>query len=308
MSEIKKLIERNQNWSKTKSSKFFEDLTNVQEPKFIWIGCSDSRCSPEITTQSDLGVIFVLRNIANQFKTTDLSALSVLEYAVEHLKVKHIIVCGHYECGGVGHVIDSLYNNKHGHVDNIDNWLKDIKEVYLCHSSQFDKLDKDEKKKLLVELNITKQVIVYGLVYNMKEGMLKILNATIGDAKPYSRKKFNYPWGVNEDMKTPALTIRSIRKLRDDEHGMVDYKENAPYEVEVNEEIEDGNNISHSIWLFANADYDTVRPPSFNSDAPIIYYILSNLRKQVEIPLLNKCSVNGRTIYSVRGTQDVLSN
>ncbi|CAG8758247.1 10310_t:CDS:1, partial [Gigaspora rosea] len=113
-------------------------------------------------------------------------------------------------------------------------------------------------------------------------------------------ESFIYPFGINENLTTPPLTIISIRKLKDNEHKLVNYKENSPYEVEVKEEIEYETGISHLIWFYANADYEDKRPPMFIRNTPIIYYFLNNLEKKVEIPLLNKVLVNNNTTYSIK--------
>ncbi|CAG8777434.1 12160_t:CDS:2, partial [Racocetra fulgida] len=115
-------------------------------------------------------------------------------------------------------------------------------------------------------------------------------------------ESFLYPFDINDNLKTPPLTIKSIRKLKD----LVNYEENSPYEVEVEEEIEYITGISHLICFFANPDYEDIRPPKFIPNTPIVYYILSNLGKKVEIPLLNKVLINNLTIYSIKGTKDAL--
>ncbi|CAG8710329.1 1087_t:CDS:2 [Gigaspora margarita] len=105
-------------------------------------------------------------------------------------------------------------------------------------------------------------------------------------------------------MKTPPLTIKSIRKLKNEEHKMINYEQNSPYEVEVEEEIVYENGISHSkIWFFANVDYENIRPAMWIPNTPIMYYFLSNLGKKVEIPLLNKCFINDHTTYSIKAQQ-----
>ncbi|CAG8730597.1 1834_t:CDS:1, partial [Acaulospora morrowiae] len=119
----------------------------------------------------------------------------------------------------------------------------------------------------------------------------------------------SYPFGINENMKTPQLTIKSIRKLHYYEHEMNDYEANSPYEVEVEEDIEYENNenvVSNLIWFFANADYDDIKSAVYNLEAPIYEYFSKNIGKKVVVPLLNKCMINGHIIYSIRGTEDVL--
>ncbi|CAG8573903.1 11513_t:CDS:2, partial [Dentiscutata heterogama] len=200
-------------------SEYFEKLAQEQKPKSLWICCSDSRVSPELITQSDLGEIVILRNVANQFKKKDLSALSALEYAVEKLDIKHIFVCGHYGCGGINHLIDPVYNTdeSRGYIvrTHINKWLsKFIDETYVPNRPEFSKLFDEileeykdstvdvrrdlyirRKKDKLVELNVKKQVdnismaavvqkkwkegievVIHGLVYDLKTGKLKDLN------------------------------------------------------------------------------------------------------------------------------------
>ncbi|CAG8533763.1 9116_t:CDS:2, partial [Dentiscutata heterogama] len=123
---------------------------------------------------------------------------------------------------------------------------------------------------------------------------------------PTKFKSYIYPFGVNENLTTPTLTIKSIRKLMDYEHKLVNYEENSPYEVEIGEEIEYGNGVSHLIWFYANADYEDKRPATWIPNTPVVYYFLSNLEKKIKIPLLNKVLVNDHETYSVKGTKDVL--
>jgi len=171
---------------------FFSRNENGQEPEFLWVGCSDSRVPANQITNTNPGEIFVHRNIANMVVNTDLNFLSVLQYAVEVLKVKHIIVCGHYGCGGV---IAAMGNNNNGLVDK---WLSNIKEVYIKHIDELDAIkDKKQKEKKLVELNVIEQVHnlaktsivqkawqsrsvqVHGWVYDLKDGKIKDLNCMI---------------------------------------------------------------------------------------------------------------------------------
>ncbi|CAG8659570.1 17472_t:CDS:2 [Dentiscutata erythropus] len=153
--QIKELINRNQKWAESKKATdpdYFKNIAKGQKPKFIWIGCSDSRLPLEIITQSNIGEIFVLRNIANQVHTTDLSVLSVLEYAINHLHVKQIVICGNYVCGGV-HA--SIKNNNDSVVDH---WLQDLNEIYLSNKFQLNDKPSKERENLLAELNVKKQV------------------------------------------------------------------------------------------------------------------------------------------------------
>ena len=193
-----KLFENNQRWVQDRIGKnpdFFNDLAERQSPKFLWIGCSDSRVPANEITGTMPGDIFVHRNIANMVIHTDISMLSVLDYAVNVLHVKHIIVCGHYGCGGVA----TAMGNKQ--VGLIDNWLRHIKDVYRLHKDELNAIeDVTKRSDRLVELNVIEQVLdltktsivqnawahgdslhVHGLVYDIKNGYLQDLNITVGD-------------------------------------------------------------------------------------------------------------------------------
>lgn len=152
----KRLIEGNKKFSLSKKfddPEYFKKLSLGQTPDYLWIGCSDSRVPANEVTGTQSGEIFVHRNIANLVIHTDLNLLSVLEYAVKYLKVKHIIVCGHYGCGGVR---ASMSNDMHGMVDQ---WLTNIKDVYYKHREQLDMIqDMDKRADRLTELNVIEQV------------------------------------------------------------------------------------------------------------------------------------------------------
>ena len=196
MRVLKNLFEQNKKWAeKVKQSDpgFFLNLSKQQNPEYLWIGCSDSRVPANQIVDMPPGEIFVHRNIANVVVHTDLNCLSVIQYAVEVLKVKHIIVCGHYGCGGIQAAMD---NKEHG---LIDNWLRNIKDVYRYHQTKFDTLQNErEKVDLLCELNVVEQVAnvchttivqnawksgrelaVHGWIYNIEDGILKDLNVCI---------------------------------------------------------------------------------------------------------------------------------
>ena len=188
-----RLIENNKNWVKTqleKDENFFKDLSLGQSPEFLWIGCSDSRVPANEITGTKPGDMFVHRNIANMVVHSDMNFLSVLSYAVEVLKVKHIIVCGHYGCGGVA---AAMGNKQFG---LIDNWLRHIKDVYRYHFKELDSIkDMDQRTRRFVELNVIEQVHdlgktsivqnawnneqplhIHGWVYDVKDGIIKDLN------------------------------------------------------------------------------------------------------------------------------------
>ncbi|MEZ5045968.1 MAG: carbonate dehydratase [Chitinophagaceae bacterium] len=200
MSEFKQLLNNNIQWAeeiKKKNPNFFIDLEKIQRPDFLWIGCSDSRVPPNEITGTLPGEIFIHRNIANMVIHTDLNLLSVLEYAVNYLKVKHIIICGHYGCGGVQ---AAMSNNNFG---IINKWVRNIKDVYRIHRDEINAED-DEKKRLnkLIELNIQEQVLnlsktsiiqkcwkheqrpeIHGWVYDLHDGLIKQLIEMSADSK-----------------------------------------------------------------------------------------------------------------------------
>ncbi len=171
---------------------YFKRHAQGQSPTFLWIGCSDSRVHPSELTKTDKGEIFVHRNIANMVVHTDLNLLSVLQYAVEVLKVKHVIVCGHYGCGGI---IASMDNKDRGLVNK---WLRNIKEVYFKNKEELRAIeDFDARARRLVELNVVEQVYnlaetsiiqkawknrevkVHGWVYDLEDGYIKDLNCMV---------------------------------------------------------------------------------------------------------------------------------
>lgn len=191
----KRLLEGNEKWSKEKlvvDPEYFKNLSKLQKPEFLWIGCSDSRVPANEITNTTSGEIFVHRNIANLVIHTDLNFLSVLQYAVEVLKVKHIIVCGHYGCGGV---LAAMTNENAGIVNK---WLRNIKEVYVKHQKELDAIeDNVMKADRLVELNVVEQVRhlsmtsivqkawknrglqIHGWVYGLNTGKIKDLDCMI---------------------------------------------------------------------------------------------------------------------------------
>lgn len=151
-----RLIENNKEWVAEQLAldpAFFEKLSKGQSPEYLWIGCSDSRVPAESITGTDPGEMFVHRNIANMVVHSDMNMLSVLSYAVDVLKVKHIIVCGHYGCGGV---MAAMKNQQFG---LIDNWLRHIKDVYRYHHKELDSIeDENLRARRFVEVNVQEQV------------------------------------------------------------------------------------------------------------------------------------------------------
>jgi carbonic anhydrase len=191
MRSYEKLLLENKAWAAEKTEKdpeYFERLSKIQTPEFLWIGCSDSRVPANEITGTQPGEIFVHRNVANMVVHTDVNLLSVLDFAVTHLKVKHIIVCGHYGCGGVRAAI-----TKHDYKYVLNMWLRNIKDVYRLHRKELDSItDTEAKTDRLVELNVQEQVMhlaktsiiqrawklenrphLHGWVYGLKDGIIK---------------------------------------------------------------------------------------------------------------------------------------
>ncbi|XPF94170.1 carbonate dehydratase [Colwellia sp. RE-S-Sl-9] len=196
MASIQHLFEQNIEWAeeiKKSDPNFFKSLSEQQAPEYLWIGCSDSRVPANNLMGLLPGEVFVHRNIANLVIHTDLNCLSVLQFAVDVLKVKHIIVCGHYGCGGIKAALD---DESHG---LIDNWLRHIEDVHRFNKEQLDTVSDPEKKAdLLSELNVIEQVTnvshttilknawknnqditVHGFIYNIHDGILQDLNVSV---------------------------------------------------------------------------------------------------------------------------------
>ena len=191
MKAYEKLLSANKKWAEDKvkaDPRYFDNLAQLQTPEFLWIGCSDSRVPANEITGTQPGEIFVHRNVANLVINNDVNLLSVLDFAVNHLKVKHVIVCGHYGCGGIK---AALTNHDFKAVLNM--WLRSIKDVYRIHRTELDVI-KDEEKKTdrLVELNVQEQIFnlaktsiiqrawkndrrphLHGWVYGLKDGLIK---------------------------------------------------------------------------------------------------------------------------------------
>jgi len=187
-------IENNKEWVQKKLAKdkdYFNKLASIQTPKLLWIGCADSRIPPTDVTGCQPGDIFVHRNVANVVVHSDLNVMSVIQYAVEALKVEDIVVCGHYNCGGVRHAASNQYSGL------INKWLLHVKDVYDKHSEELEKItDPQAREDRLVELNVIEQckhvaqtsVVqrawgdhprVHGWVYDVRTGFLKDLNLKI---------------------------------------------------------------------------------------------------------------------------------
>ena len=192
MDKIRKLVLENKAWAQSKveaDKDYFEKMAHDQKPEYLWIGCSDSRVPPSEITNTDPGQMFVHRNIANLVVHTDMNFLSVLQYAVENLKVPHVIVCGHYNCGGVKAALSTQS------LGLINNWVRNIKDTYHFHKVEVDSVRNEmDRVNKLVELNVIEQVknlahtsivqgawkerqypYIHGWVYDISTGLLKQL-------------------------------------------------------------------------------------------------------------------------------------
>jgi len=196
MPKLNHLLENNRRWSdkiKSQDAEFFTGLAKLQAPEYLWIGCSDSRVAANTIAGLKPGEVFVHRNIANLVIHTDMNCLSVMQFAVEILKVKHVIVTGHYGCGGV---LAAMEDARHG---LIDNWLRHIQDIASLYDDVLRALpDKETRVDKLCELNVIEQVIntcettivqdawnrgqelaVHGLIYNLSDGILHDLDITV---------------------------------------------------------------------------------------------------------------------------------
>lgn len=210
MDSYKQLLLSNKAWVKEKlelREDYFERMADEQKPEYLWIGCSDSRVPAEEITGTEPGEIFVHRNIANLVIHTDFNLLSVLQFAVEVLEVKHIIVCGHYNCGGIKHAL----SNKH--LGLINKWLRNIKDIYRIHHRELESI-KDEQAKLdrFIELNVMEQVqnlaettivqrswhkrkmpYIHGWVYDIRSGYIKEIS--LMNSESHLENIYRYDFG-----------------------------------------------------------------------------------------------------------------
>jgi carbonic anhydrase len=200
----KKLLDNNKKWVESKLNldpDFFKKLSSGQKPPVLWIGCADSRVPANDIIGADPGEVFVHRNIANMVVHSDMNMLSVLDYAVNVLEVKHVIVCGHYGCGGV----QTAMTNKH--VGLIDNWIRHIKDVYRFHQEELNNIENEKDRfNRFVELNVVEQVLnvaktsivqsawergqnlhVHGWVYDIHDGLINDLDITLRDNQSLSQ-------------------------------------------------------------------------------------------------------------------------
>ena len=191
MKPYQTLLDENKAWAAKKIAAdpgFFDRLSHLQTPEFLWIGCSDSRVPANEITGTQPGEIFVHRNVANLVINTDVNVLSVLDYAVNHLKVKHVIICGHYGCGGIKAAI-----TKTDFKPVLNMWLRNIKDVYRLHRDELDGIkDEENRCNRLTELNVQEQILnlaktsiiqrawqneqrpdLHGWVYGLNDGLIK---------------------------------------------------------------------------------------------------------------------------------------
>jgi len=200
MKDLKRLLDQNRAWAENINASdpdFFPTLAKQQSPRFLWIGCSDSRVPATQLVGMVPGEMFVHRNVANVVDHTDFNCLSVMQYAVDVLKVDHIIVCGHHSCGGVKAAMDNLQ------LGLIDNWLRHVQDVLHEHEEVLAKVsDENERLDRLCELNVIEQVlnvgrttivqsawqrgqelVVHGWIYGLENGLLRDLNVSIDNAE-----------------------------------------------------------------------------------------------------------------------------
>ena len=196
---ISDLLKNNAKWAEELSHDnpdYFPNLARQQSPKYLWIGCSDSRVPANEVVGLKPGELFVHRNVANMVVATDMNLLSVLQYAVDVLKIEHIIVCGHYGCGGIRAAL------QHTEYGLIDNWLRSLKGLRYQYRDMFEGLNFEEQVNLLAEMNVRRQVTnishttivqnawfrgekvaVYGWIYDLKDGLIQDLGISINQAK-----------------------------------------------------------------------------------------------------------------------------
>ena len=206
MPKLNHLLENNRNWVKSitdENADFFRSLADEQKPEYLWIGCSDSRISANAVVGLPPGEMFVHRNIANLVIHSDLNCLSVIQFAVEVLQVRHIIVCGHYNCGGVKAAL------KNSELGLIDNWLRHIQDIAQLHEDSLNKIkDFSQRVNKLCELNVIEQVLnaaettfvqkawksnqkvaVHGWIYNLRDGLIQDLEVRVENAGQMRRLK-----------------------------------------------------------------------------------------------------------------------
>ena len=218
-SDLIELLENNQRWAQAIEARqpgFFTRLARQQSPRYMWIGCADSRVPANEIIALDPGEVFVHRNIANVVVASDLNALSTIQFAVEHLKVAHIMVVGHYGCAGIRATLRGV------RVGLADNWLRHVHDVRLRHRKRLDHLPPQQREDILCEMNVIEQVgnvalstvlqdawargqqvAVHGLIYGLRDGRLKDLDITMDSPERivpvYTRAIKRYPRAADAD-------------------------------------------------------------------------------------------------------------
>ena len=218
-SDLIELLENNQRWAQAIEGRqpgFFTRLARQQSPRYMWIGCADSRVPANEIIALDPGEVFVHRNIANVVVASDLNALSTIQFAVEHLKVAHIMVVGHYGCAGIRATLRGV------RVGLADNWLRHVHDVRLRHRKRLDHLPPQQREDILCEMNVIEQVgnvalstvlqdawargqqvAVHGLIYGLRDGRLKDLDITMDSPERivpvYTRAIKRYPRAADAD-------------------------------------------------------------------------------------------------------------
>jgi carbonic anhydrase len=206
MDSLKNLLEKNKNWAermKQNEPEFFEKLAGLQTPEFLWIGCSDSRITPATSIGMLPGEMFVHRNIANLVIHTDMNCLSVIQFAVDFLKVKHIIVCGHYGCGGV---IAAFQNTRLG---LIDNWLRHIQDLVHKYQTELDKAQNEEERlDKLCEINVIEQVVSVGETTILQDAWLRGQEVRVHGWIYYITD------GIYRDLRVTVKSLEDLENLR----------------------------------------------------------------------------------------------
>lgn len=206
MDSLNNLLEQNKNWAEQKKEKdpdFFEKLAGLQTPEYLWIGCSDSRITPATSLGLLPGQMFVHRNIANLVVHTDMNCLSVLQFAVDVLKVKHIIVCGHYACGGVMAALDD------SRLGLIDNWLRHIQDLAHKYRKELDELENYEARlDKLCEINVIEQVVSVGETTILQDAWLRGQDVRVHGWIYYITD------GIYRDLRVTVNSIESLDNLR----------------------------------------------------------------------------------------------
>lgn len=226
MTNVDELLDGNEEWREScleEDPNYFEKHAKGQRPRYLWIGCSDSRVPADQITQQPPGALFVHRNVANVVTNVDVSAMSVIQYAVTVLKVQHIVICGHYDCGGVAAALENT-----DHSAPLENWLRNIRDVYRLHKEELDSIeDIVQRRRRLVEINVVEQAInlyktkdvqarrvdtfkrrdefsfvqpkIHPLVYDPGTGKLRRLNVELQDILSSLKGVYNLYSAIDEE-------------------------------------------------------------------------------------------------------------